>query len=551
MDWKIKFNSETVKKHPLLLVGDSDVLCAEYKDFVKMQRKIIQAHGWEKVKNGIRGHFLPEINIVAITLSADQEENSIILQKIIEKFPSSTIVSLSESPYVVYGKSVPLNILNKINKIAKNKWNNNFQKEASKGEGLDEKLPYYKDNFLFEISDIDRYTTDKYAANLTLQETDKTYSIGFQINNAQIGIAGATQYWHYSKNKFKEAKSTFNELKNVLHKTLVDIGYHRPPMALIAPMIRSAIFHIDILHRERGIKSSYDFGDYTKFAPDWRETIYGNRYPNILQKIVAFERNDEEAKVIKIEGGNSRSRIFSYKPQQFSNNKIAADLTNLKKLLADVWKITSSAAVTSILSWMAGVGMAPEQLEAQLQRGATPQEVMQQVNPQQKNTNISPKKKNPVFQSIENPGGGRIQNKTPPHPKDIVTVQGYNKKIQLHRVAAQAWENLVQAARNDGLKDPLFLPTSGYRDPSLQKQLWEEAKKKYGSEKEARKWVAPPGNSSHQSGRAIDFYLGEKNNSGNVKKLQNTASYKWLVSNAQHFGFYPYSAEPWHWEYNP
>ena len=549
MDWKIKFNSETIKKHPLLVVSDN-IVCAESEDFIKTQRKMIQTHGWEKVKNGIRGHFLPGINIVAITLSAEDEENSTILQKLIEKFPGSTIVSANR---VIYGKTLSLNTLDKINKIAKNKWNNNFQKEASKGEGLDEKLPYFKDNFLFEISDIDRYSTDKYAANLTLQETDKTYSIGFQINNAQIGIAGTTQYWHYPKNKLKEAKSTFNELKTVLHEALVDISYHRPPMALIAPMIRSVISSIDILHRERGIKSSYDFGDYTKFTPDWRETIYGNRYPDISQKIVAFERNDEEAKAIQIEGGNSsRSRIFSYKPQQF-NNKIAADLTNLKQLLADVWKITSSTAITSILSWMAGIGMAPEQLEAQLQRGATPQEVMQQqANPQQQqNANISPKKNNPLFQSIENPGGGRIQNKTAPNSKDIVTVQGYGKKIQLHKSAAQAWEALVQAARQDGLKEPLFLPVSGYRDPVLQKQLWENAKKKYGSEKEARKWVAPPGNSSHQSGRAIDFYLGGKNNSANINKLRNTESYKWLVANAQQFGFYPYSAEPWHWEFNP
>ena len=27
--------------------------------------------------------------------------------------------------------------------------------------------------------------------------------------------------------------------------------------------------------------------------------------------------------------------------------------------------------------------------------------------------------------------------------------------------------------------------------------------------------------------------------------------YKWLQINAELFGFYPYTREPWHWEYNP
>jgi LAS superfamily LD-carboxypeptidase LdcB len=28
-----------------------------------------------------------------------------------------------------------------------------------------------------------------------------------------------------------------------------------------------------------------------------------------------------------------------------------------------------------------------------------------------------------------------------------------------------------------------------------------------------------------------------------------TPVYKWLVRNAEHFGFRPYFYEPWHWEY--
>lgn len=153
---------------------------------------------------------------------------------------------------------------------------------------------------------------------------------------------------------------------------------------------------------------------------------------------------------------------------------------------------------------------------------------------------------------VETPGGGRIQDKTPPFASDLVTVTGVGgKRIQLHRLAAQAWQALVQAARADGLREPLLLPGSGYRSPDLQKQLWDAALVKYGSAEEARKWVAPPGNSAHQTGRAIDFYLGGHNSSANVAQLRTLPAYRWMAANAQRFGFYPYEREPWHWEYNP
>ncbi|MBP1693333.1 MAG: D-alanyl-D-alanine carboxypeptidase [Chloroflexi bacterium] len=130
-------------------------------------------------------------------------------------------------------------------------------------------------------------------------------------------------------------------------------------------------------------------------------------------------------------------------------------------------------------------------------------------------------------------------------------VRGVSKQIPLHRLAARAWEAMVAAARRAGLNDPLLLPTSGYRSSQHQRELWEAALKRYGSAEVARKWVAPPGSSAHQSGRAMDLYLGSKNDSSNVDNLRRLPAYQWMVANAERFGFYPYGNEPWHWEYNP
>lgn len=59
-------------------------------------------------------------------------------------------------------------------------------------------------------------------------------------------------------------------------------------------------------------------------------------------------------------------------------------------------------------------------------------------------------------------------------------------------------------------------------------------------------------NSPHFTGRALDIYVGGEpvdTLDANRKVQVETPVYKWLVRNAQRFGFRPYFYEPWHWEY--
>jgi D-alanyl-D-alanine carboxypeptidase len=59
-------------------------------------------------------------------------------------------------------------------------------------------------------------------------------------------------------------------------------------------------------------------------------------------------------------------------------------------------------------------------------------------------------------------------------------------------------------------------------------------------------------NSPHFTGRALDLYVGgepvETRDANRAIQVQ-TAAYRWLVRNAERFGFRPYYYEPWHWEY--
>lgn len=59
-------------------------------------------------------------------------------------------------------------------------------------------------------------------------------------------------------------------------------------------------------------------------------------------------------------------------------------------------------------------------------------------------------------------------------------------------------------------------------------------------------------NSPHFTGRALDIYVGgdpvDTKDSNRAIQV-NTPTYRWLVKNAERFGFRPYFYEPWHWEY--
>ena len=77
-----------------------------------------------------------------------------------------------------------------------------------------------------------------------------------------------------------------------------------------------------------------------------------------------------------------------------------------------------------------------------------------------------------------------------PQPSPAV---GYNPQFK------SALDRLLEAAAGR------VTVTSGYRSPEHQARLWQDALRKYGSEAEARRWVAPPGRSRHNLGVAADL----------------------------------------------
>jgi hypothetical protein len=106
---------------------------------------------------------------------------------------------------------------------------------------------------------------------------------------------------------------------------------------------------------------------------------------------------------------------------------------------------------------------------------------------------------------------------------------------KLDRALLAALRRAATAASHEGVE---FYVNSGWRSPAYEEQLLREATSKYGSEREAARWVATPDTSAHVSGDAVD--------------IGPSAATAWLSRHGSRYGLCQiYRNEPWHYELRP
>lgn len=115
---------------------------------------------------------------------------------------------------------------------------------------------------------------------------------------------------------------------------------------------------------------------------------------------------------------------------------------------------------------------------------------------------------------------------------------------QLNTAAAAKFREMAEAAKKD--KVTLTIG-SAYRTRAQE----EETAKKNTNQRAFGSF------SPHAMGLAADINLKATDKefvTGNFNKVLDMLEspvYKWLAAHASEYGFFPYSSEPWHWEYNP
>ena len=159
-----------------------------------------------------------------------------------------------------------------------------------------------------------------------------------------------------------------------------------------------------------------------------------------------------------------------------------------------------------------------------------------------------------------------LVNENHPIPKefnpDLVTLENeYNATVDKH--AAEALKQMLSACRAAGHR---LVVCSSYRSAEKQAKLFEnEVREQMASgysraeaEREAKKWLAPPGKSEHNTGLAVDIVDFEYQDLDEGQ--EKTETQKWLMQHCHEYGFilrYPANKkeitkieyEPWHYRY--
>ena len=157
----------------------------------------------------------------------------------------------------------------------------------------------------------------------------------------------------------------------------------------------------------------------------------------------------------------------------------------------------------------------------------------------------------------------RIKSREYPSEDQLVTIppeecfdpERDEELRKVERRTYEAYKQMTRAAAHDlGLatsrdgsiagSEKFFKVISAFRTREYQDQLRQK------SPNSGRAGLAV--NSPHFSGRAMDLYVGGDpvdTKDANRAIQVNTPAYRWLVQNAERFGFRPYFYEPWHWEY--
>lgn len=172
---------------------------------------------------------------------------------------------------------------------------------------------------------------------------------------------------------------------------------------------------------------------------------------------------------------------------------------------------------------------------------------------------------NSLMRMVSQWQGNRLKTRTVADPSQLITAPPADfydpsrapELRQVERKTYEAYKEMLAAAIADPAlklahtsgnelapKESYFKIVSAYRSPDYQDEL----RRKSPNSGSAGLAV----NSPHFTGRALDLYVGGDpvdTKDANRAIQVNTPAYRWLVRNAERFGFRPYFYEPWHWEY--
>lgn len=145
------------------------------------------------------------------------------------------------------------------------------------------KYAFKQETYQQDFYDYQRWVVDAYEIKSALTETKKFISISLMIYNWHNGIMRYQEFWKYPLSEKDRAKKTYDKIIEKIKETFTMFTEgieESAPNSLVVSQLRAKVWGIDQERLARtNIPSVNYYHQYVTPEADWRQSIYGNRYP--------------------------------------------------------------------------------------------------------------------------------------------------------------------------------------------------------------------------------------------------------------------------------
>ena len=135
-----------------------------------------------------------------------------------------------------------------------------------------------------DFGNFQRYVCDSQTVKVFLTKTNAKYAVSLITNHTYLGTVGWSIYWEFGLEQKKEAGKLFEKVSRISREVVKKFVNEEIPTVLLHPTLRQKFKNIkrgDVVRTNiPGINYSYD----VPYETDWRQTIYGNRYPTYKEE---------------------------------------------------------------------------------------------------------------------------------------------------------------------------------------------------------------------------------------------------------------------------
>ena len=132
------------------------------------------------------------------------------------------------------------------------------------------------------LFDVQRYVMDSYSTKTSISKTKTKITVSILTTHGFLGSVAFNKYWTFSFNEWKEAIKTYEKVNEIIQNTIEEFVDEEITSTVFWPILK---FKLDEIDPERNTATTIPWVNYSRYYsqddnPDWRQNIYGNRYPD-------------------------------------------------------------------------------------------------------------------------------------------------------------------------------------------------------------------------------------------------------------------------------